>query len=198
MTNSSSFLQELNGELLESLLMQAPPVLSTQFNQLDKETKGHCLRCANDFYKLGIDSIPWLQGALFHDIGKTLVPTDILLKSKTLTEDEWIQIKGHAINSQHFFCELNKHDPTIKPIYQMAVYHHERWNGSGYPFGMKGKEIPITARLLSIIDSFDAICSKRCYKASSTPETAFQILKKENGTTFDPILTSFVLKSLAA
>ncbi|WP_081658302.1 HD-GYP domain-containing protein [Pontibacillus halophilus] len=121
---------------------------------------------------------------LLHDIGKVSVSQKILQKKGPLTQDEWISIKAHPIDSVR---RLN--DSLAEPlIHQVAKYHHENMDGSGYPFGIKGKEIPFYARIARIVDTFDAITTERAYSKKDSAGKAMHIITSEAGNLFDPVL----------
>ena len=123
-------------------------------------------------------------GALLHDVGKLAVPSTVLLKSGPLTEDEFGQMRRHPAAGARMLKTLGA-PPTILPV---VLHHHERWDGSGYPAGQKGDEIPLEARLLCIADSFDAMTSTRPYRAPKRPAEAMDELERCAGTQFDPEL----------
>ncbi len=122
------------------------------------------------------------QGALLHDVGKIGVPDAILRKPGKLTDEEWIVMKKHPELGYRLLRDIEfLHDilPTVR-------YHHEHWDGSGYPCGLRGEEIPLEARIFAVADAFDAITSKRPYSRARTYDEAAAILRKESSTTFDP------------
>ncbi|EOS21092.1 hypothetical protein C806_04677 [Lachnospiraceae bacterium 3-1] len=126
-----------------------------------------------------------------HDIGKITVPDRILQKPGALTQDEYDLIKLHAkaggrLIEENMDCIVDKE--FVEIAQDIAACHHERWNGTGYPRGLQGKEIPLSARILAIADVFDALVSKRQYKEKMTLEQAFEIMEKERGEDFEPIL----------
>jgi putative nucleotidyltransferase with HDIG domain len=123
-------------------------------------------------------------GALLHDVGKLAVPSSVLLKSGPLTEDEFGHMRRHPAAGVRML-ETFGAPPTILPV---VLHHHERWDGSGYPAGQKGEEIPLEARLLCIADSFDAMTSTRPYRAPKRPDEAMDELERCAGTQFDPEL----------
>ncbi len=134
--------------------------------------------------------------APLHDVGKILISDKILLKPGKLTEDEFEEIKKHASLGGQVINEVL--DGVIDKQYtqfgaDIATYHHEKWDGSGYPEGLKGEEIPLSARIMALADVFDALVSKRCYKEPYSIEEAFDIIRKEEGSHFDPKLVSVFL-----
>ena len=129
------------------------------------------------------------QSAPMHDIGKIGMPDAILQKPGRLTDEEFEIMKGHTVAGGNIIRETFGHlfDGAYETMaFQVARFHHEKWNGTGYPFGLKEYEIPLSARIMAIADVFDALVSKRCYKEAFSYDEAFDILRKESGTHFDP------------
>ena len=135
--------------------------------------------------------------APLHDIGKISVPDSILQKPGKLTEEEFEIMKNHAIEGGkliHQVLEDTNDEEYIKVAYEVATYHHEKWNGKGYPEGLKGKEIPISARLMAIADVYDALTMERVYKKAFTEEQALAIIEADIGLHFDPVLSTLFVK----
>jgi len=136
--------------------------------------------------------------APMHDIGKVSIPDVILQKPGKLTEDEFVRMKQHAENGgkivQETFANLGN-EQYAEIAYQVARYHHEKWNGKGYPDGLKRKEIPLCARIMAIADVFDAVSEKRCYRDAMPLETCFEIIQEGSGQDFDPLLVEVFLDS---
>lgn len=134
--------------------------------------------------------------APLHDVGKILTPDSILHKPGKLTEDEWVLMKKHAENGQNILknalAKIQDVD-YLKMACEVAMYHHERWIGTGYPEALSGEAIPLSARIMAIADVFDALTSERPYKEIYDYDTAFEIIKKERGLHFDPILVDAFL-----
>ena len=135
--------------------------------------------------------------APMHDIGKIVVPDHILKKPGPLTDDEYAQMKRHAAVGGDVVREVLNgitDEEYLSFASDLATYHHERWDGSGYPNGLKEEEIPLCARIMSLADAYDALVSKRCYKEAMTPKEAFDLIEQEKGTHFDPLLVDVFLK----
>ena len=135
--------------------------------------------------------------APMHDIGKVLIPDSILKKPGKLTPEEFEQMKKHAEFGGDVVREVLNgitDEEYVSFASDIATYHHERWDGAGYPKKLKGNEIPLSARIMAIADVFDALISERCYKKAMPAEQAFGIIKEECGTHFDPLLAEVFLK----
>ena len=132
-----------------------------------------------------------VKAAPLHDIGKITVSDSILQKPGKLTEEEFERMKTHTTAGGRIVGEVlgNIEDREyIEIASRVAAAHHEKWNGSGYPLGLKGDEIPLCARIMAVADVFDALVSKRCYKEQMPVDKAFDIIKESGGTHFDPEL----------
>ena len=132
-----------------------------------------------------------------HDIGKVAIPDSILLKPGKLTLEEFEIIKAHtAIGAENMQFIFNKYpeNPFIGMGIEIALYHHERWDGKGYPDGLVGENIPLTARIMAVADCYDALRSDRCYRKAFDHEKVKEMLLEENGTHFDPkIIEAFLV-----
>ncbi|WP_188963314.1 HD domain-containing phosphohydrolase [Deinococcus aquiradiocola] len=134
------------------------------------------------------------QGAYLHDIGKLAVPDAILLKPGPLTPAEWSVMQAHTVTG----ADLGARIPALpQGVLNLIRHHHERWDGSGYPAGLSGGNIPLLARLFSLVDTYDALTSVRPYKHAWTPQEARQELRAQAGRQFDPALTEVFLHLLA-
>ncbi|MGN0739996.1 MAG: HD-GYP domain-containing protein [Treponema sp.] len=137
-----------------------------------------------------------LNAAPMHDIGKISTPDTILQKPGKLTDEEYAVMKKHAVAGgeiiQEIFKDLDDKE-FLQTAYNVARYHHERWNGNGYPEGLKETEIPFEARIMAIADVFDAISAKRCYRDAMPVEKCFQIIEEGAGKDFDPELVKLFL-----
>ena len=126
---------------------------------------------------------------ILHDVGKIGIPDSILTKPGPLTDEEWKVMKSHVEKGAKILEPLT----DFKKVREIILAHHERYDGGGYPHGLRGEEIPIEARILSVVDSFHAIVSSRCYREGRTVEAAFQELQNGTGAQFDPIVVdSFI------
>lgn len=136
------------------------------------------------------------KAAPLHDIGKIKVPDAILQKPGKLTKEEFEVIKNHAAEGGRIVDSTMgeiEDDNYLNMARDVARYHHEKWDGTGYPEGRKEKEIPLSARIMAVADVFDALISERCYKKSMSVEEAYQIITESSGTHFDPqIVEAFV------
>ena len=137
-----------------------------------------------------------LYASPMHDIGKIGIPDKILFKKEGLTEEEWKVMKTHPLIGYKILCDSQA--PVLKLGAIIALNHHERWDGSGYPRGLKGEEIPLEARILAIVDVYDALRSKRHYKAPFDHKTACKIILEGDGRVmpqhFDPKLIELFRK----
>jgi len=132
-----------------------------------------------------------------HDIGKVGVPDAILTKPGRLTDEEWVIMKTHPIIGAETLREVDKEHPGnafIQTGIEIAASHHEKWDGSGYPYGLSGEEIPLSARILALGDVYDALTSKRCYKDAMPHNKAVDIIKDGEGKHFDPDVISAFLR----
>ncbi len=131
-----------------------------------------------------------------HDIGKIAINDDILLKPGKLTPEEFEIIKTHTTVGAQIIQSLidsGQNDWYIRHCYDICLYHHERWDGKGYPMGICGASIPISARIVALVDVYDALVSERCYKKAYTHEEAIEIIRESSGTHFDPAIVDAFL-----
>lgn len=135
--------------------------------------------------------------APMHDIGKITIPDNILKKPGRLTDEEFEKIKAHSVEGGRIIREVLgdiESKEYVETAATVATYHHEKWNGMGYPEGLKGKDIPLCARIMAIADVFDALVSKRCYKDAMTFDEAFNIIENSSGSHFDPTLAKLFIE----
>lgn len=143
----------------------------------------------NRLYKLDTASI-------MHDIGKLYIDADILNKTSKLTEEEFMQIKQHPINSCLIVRDVFCFEDELKDVCQIVKYHHERYDGKGYPEGLKEEEIPLESRILCVADSVDAMMSSRSYKSPKSLDKTITELIVEKGKQFDPIIADKMVQIL--
>lgn len=155
----------------------------------DKETEGHSCRVTEHSVRLAAELgmrdeelIHVRRGALLHDIGKMGIPDQILFKPGPLSDDEWVIMRRHPT----FAYELLAPVDYLRPSIDIPHCHHEKWDGSGYPRGLKGEEIPLSARIFAVIDVWDALTSDRPYRPAWSRETARNQIREEAGRHFDP------------
>lgn len=161
----------------------------------DKETEGHTQRVTTMTIELakriGLSSSELVnvrRGALLHDIGKMGVPDHILLKPDKLSEAEWEIMKKHPV----YAYDLLSHIAYLRKALDIPYCHHEKWDGTGYPRGLEGANIPLTARIFSVVDVYDALTSDRPYRNRWPRERALEYIRAQSGLHFDPkVVDSF-------
>ncbi len=165
----------------------------------DHEIEGHSKRVtkmvldlANSFGLPQEKLIHIGRGALLHDIGKLGVPDVILLKSGPLTDDEWEIMRNHPVYAYNMLSQI----AFLQPALEIPYCHHEKWDGTGYPRGLKGKEIPLAARLFAVVDVWDALISDRLYRKAWSKTKALKFIKEQSGKYFDPEVVDRFLKSI--
>ncbi|MBN1697136.1 MAG: two-component system response regulator [Spirochaetales bacterium] len=168
----------------------------------DKETGTHVIRmskiCRVLAIALGLDEDKVeliMNAAPMHDVGKIGIPDSILLKPGKLDNDEWEIMKTHTVIGAKIIGDHPS--PLLQAAKLTALYHHEKWNGEGYPTNKKGKEIPEFARIVAIADVFDALTSPRPYKNTWTIDEAVSYIKEEKGKHFDPQLVDCFMHALS-
>jgi len=163
----------------------------------DKETEGHTLRVTDQTLRLAramgvrdADLVHIRRGALLHDIGKMGIPDQILLKPGPLTDGEWEVMRKHPI----YAYELLANIPYLHEALDIPYCHHEKWDGTGYPRGLSGKQIPLAARIFAVVDVYDALTSDRPYRPAWTKEKALAYIREQTGTHFDPDVVAAFLR----
>ncbi len=148
----------------------------------DTETAGHCQRLAELAVRFGnrlalseSDIGTLRRGAYLHDIGKVAVPDAILYKAGPLTEQEWQIMRTHPVRGE----EICRPIACLSPVLPVIRHHHERFDGSGYPDGLQGEQIPLLARVLQVADVYDALTSQRTYKRGMSHREAIDLLRQE-------------------
>lgn len=166
----------------------------------DQETAGHTervtaltLRLAEALGVPEEDLDDLRRGAILHDVGKIAIPDRILLKPGPLTEEEWRVMKLHPVYAYEWLSGI----PFLKKALEVPYAHHERWDGSGYPRGLKGLEIPLFARIFAVADVYDALTSDRPYRKAWPKEKALAYIREEAGKQFDPEVVEAFLKLMA-
>ncbi|MEK7442952.1 MAG: HD domain-containing phosphohydrolase, partial [Chloroflexota bacterium] len=164
----------------------------------DKETEGHSLRVTEMTIKIAraiglseAESIHIRRGALLHDIGKMGVPDRILHKPDPLTDDEWIIMRRHPQLAYEMLLPI----AFLKFALDIPYCHHEKWDGTGYPRGLKGEEIPLAARIFAIADVWDALRSDRPYRAGWSEEKVRQYIRQQSEKHFDPMVVEVFLNN---
>ena len=168
-------------------------------NAKDKYTYGHVERVviysriiAKELNLSANDREKLLYGAYMHDIGKINISKEILVKQMKLEESEWEELKQHPLDG----AEIIKSVECFKEVKPLILHHHERYDGKGYPHGLKGKDIPYLARVLCVIDSFDAMTSNRPYNKTKNYEEALQELERCSGSQFDPYIVKKFIEAI--
>jgi HD-GYP domain-containing protein (c-di-GMP phosphodiesterase class II) len=132
------------------------------------------------------------RGALLHDIGKMGVPDAILQKPGPLTDTEWEIMRRHPVHAFEWLAPIQ----YLQPALAIPYSHHEKWDGTGYPRGMKGEEIPLAARIFAVVDVWDALTSDRSYRAAWSPEQTREYIREQAGKHFDPRVVQAFLELL--
>lgn len=178
-------------EAIENSYRMTLKALVQALETRDFETHGHSERVVTFSlrlgYELGLDKAALRDlelGALLHDIGKIGVPDAVLRKPAKLDEDEWNKMKLHPIHGQKILRNI----PFLEGAARIVAQHHEKWDGTGYPVGMRGEDVDIGARIFSVVDAFDAMVSDRVYRKGCSYEDALAELERCAGTQFDPLI----------
>jgi HD-GYP domain-containing protein (c-di-GMP phosphodiesterase class II) len=166
---------------------------------LDELIQKNDLPAASDYFLISKEYIrDLLYSASLHDLGKIGIDDSILKNPSKLTDEEFTIMKNHTVYGEEKFSSILKacgHHSFLKLASKLAGNHHEKWNGSGYPTGKKGFEIPLAARILTIADVYDALRIARSYKPAFTHKEAFDIIVSQKGTAFDPVLTDIFIEN---
>ena len=156
--------------------------LAQAVEQRDRHTAGHCERLAYIAVALGIamglkraSLMALYRGGYLHDVGKVGIPDSILFKPGPLTAEEWVAMRSHTTRGE----EICRHLKSLRPVLPIIRHHHERWDGSGYPDGLRGTQIPLLARILQTADIYDALTSARPYKRAIEPGEALEEMQRE-------------------
>lgn len=166
----------------------------------DQETEGHTQRAAELTLRLaqaiGIRDDALVQirrGVLLHDIGKMGVPDSILLKPSPLTDEEWLVMRRHPVYAHEMLAPI----AYLRGALDIPYYHHEHWDGNGYPHGLKGQQIPLGARIFAVVDTWDALRNDRPYRKSWPEDRVRDYIRQESGKHFDPEVVNVFLQLVA-
>ncbi|MBS7009860.1 HD domain-containing phosphohydrolase [Anaerostipes sp.] len=182
---------------METAYIQTMAALANTIDAKDPDTNGHSVRVAyysgQIAHRLGYtahdcENVYFI--ALLHDVGKIGVPDSILKKRDRLTPEEYEMMKSHTTVGAHILKDIK----MLPGLCDGTLYHHERYDGNGYPHGLKGTDIPKIGRIISVADTYDAMTATRCYRKGMDPETALQELKNNRGTQFDPEIVDAFLE----
>lgn len=185
-------------KLLEKKSSHSSIISSMQATMIEKshETEAHARRLAAMAREIGermglsqleLDQLELLS--MLHDIGKVAVPDRILNKPGKLTAEEWVEMKKHP----EIGYRIAASSPELSPIAEFILCHHERWDGKGYPQGLSGEEIPLLSRILSVVDSYDAMTENRAYRKAMEKEKVLIEIKESSGTQFDPKIAAIFI-----
>ncbi len=163
----------------------------------DRETEGHTQRVTKltvqlaEAFGLSEEAVTHIRrGALLHDMGKMGVPDAILLKPGTLTDEEWLHMRRHPQYAYDMLAQID----YLKPALDIPYCHHEKWDGTGYPRGLKGEDIPLAARLFAVVDVWDALYYDRPYRKGWTVENTLAYIREQSGRHFDPGVVDIFLR----
>jgi putative two-component system response regulator len=173
-------------------------VLANAIEVRDQYTRGHVER-VTAYSMVLAEQLGWQEnqmeqlrfGAILHDIGKVHISEEILRKKEPLNNEEWAEIKKHPSTG----AEMIKDIPYLIPAVPVVRFHHERWDGKGYPHGLRREEIPMVARIVSVADGFDAMTTSRPYHPALSSEEAYHEIMEKSGTQFDPAVVAAFQKA---
>ncbi len=182
---------------LEEAYLITIEALSSALDVRDRETEGHSrrvtfmsMRIAEELRLDSSERQALLRGALLHDVGKIGISDTILLKTGALTEQEWAIMKRHPMIGYKILKDIKFLEDSLSVV----ISHHEKFDGSGYPYGLSGTNIPLNARIFSVADAYDAITNERPYKKAKSHEEAVAEIKRSSGTHFDPEIVEVFIK----
>ncbi|HEY3289704.1 MAG TPA: HD domain-containing phosphohydrolase [Anaerolineae bacterium] len=164
---------------------------SRAIDQSTREVAGHSRRVADLSVQIGrlmgmsdVQLLHVRQGALLHDIGKMGIADDVLLKPGPLTAEEWALMRQHPLYGYHMLAGID----YLQAALDIPYAHHEHWDGTGYPRGLAGEQIPLAARVFAVADVWDALCSDRPFRKAWTHRQAYELISQESGSLFDPAI----------
>jgi len=186
-------------EAIKDLYLHTIKALAYSLEARDKNTEDHSLRVTTYALEIALQlKLPEKEredieiASLLHDIGRIGISESILDKPDKLSEEEYKRVKEHPIIAEHILSPIKE----LKGVLTLIRHHHERFDGKGYPDGLKGKEIPFGARILAVCDSYDAMLSNRPYRKAFSKEGAIEEIKKNSGMQFDPEIIKVFLEVL--
>jgi diguanylate cyclase (GGDEF)-like protein/putative nucleotidyltransferase with HDIG domain len=185
---------------LNKLFLQTVETLAAAVDAKDRYTHGHIRRVQAFANELAVcvgvndesELLALRAGALLHDIGKIAIPEYILNKPSALTDSEYSKMKLHPVVG----ANMLKHIDFPYPVVPMVRFHHERWDGNGYPDGLRGEHIPLGARILALVDCYDALTTDRPYRAPMQREELLTFFRNESGKAYDPKIVDALLKNI--
>jgi putative nucleotidyltransferase with HDIG domain len=188
----------LMGEL-ERLLIDTIRAIAATIDAKDGYTHRHSERVAGlarrIAHEIGLtadEQHTAQMAALLHDVGKIAVPDSILNKPGRLTPEEFEAMKQHPLHGARILANIQS--PSVTAVLPAVQYHHERWDGAGYPEGLRGEDIPLLARLLGVADFFDALTSARSYREAMSIDEAIDLVRQGSGTHFDPRIADALVR----
>jgi HD-GYP domain-containing protein (c-di-GMP phosphodiesterase class II) len=196
---ASAIQRALLHERLEETFLETIVALANAVDARDSYTGDHSQRMADLSTTIGqvldleakqIEALHW--ASILHDIGKIGVPDEILNKKGPLTKEEWVVMKEHPVIGSQIVSPIK----YLAPVSPIIRAHHEKYDGSGYPYGLAGEEIPLGARILAVVDAYIAIRDKRVYSSSHTHEEAIAELRRSSGSHFDPQIVDVFCKTI--
>ncbi|MBQ8167741.1 MAG: response regulator [Lachnospiraceae bacterium] len=198
-TNESVRLEQETNEKVEDMNRKIIKALARTIDAKDRYTNGHSLRVAEYSKEIArrMNKSPKEQeiiyyAGLLHDVGKIRIPVEVINKPGKLSDEEFEQIKIHPVTSYHIVKDIFD-DPSVK---NGAKFHHERYDGTGYPNGLRGDNIPEVARIIGVADSYDAMASNRSYRKYLPQAVIRNEIKKGKGNQFDPVVADIMLEMI--
>lgn len=198
-TNESVRLEQETNEKVEDMNRKIIKALARTIDAKDRYTNGHSLRVAEYSKEIArrMNKSPKEQeiiyyAGLLHDVGKIRIPVEVINKPGKLSDEEFEQIKIHPVTSYHIVKDIFD-DPSVK---NGAKFHHERYDGTGYPNGLRGENIPEVARIIGVADSYDAMASNRSYRKYLPQAVIRNEIKKGKGNQFDPVVADIMLEMI--
>ncbi len=167
----------------------------------DQDTEGHTSRTTELTVQLaramGVndkDLVNFYRGAMLHDIGKIGVPDNIVLKPGPLAEDEWVVMRKHPQYAYDMLSSIS----YLRQSLDIPYCHHEKWDGTGYPRGLRGGQIPLSARIFAVVDVWDALTSDRPYRKAWSKDRALQYIRQQSALQFDPEVVKVFMKEISS